>query len=140
MTNGTFGLIVTMLALIVIILGEYHWHCRQCNSYCRQQGTSDRQLIYGHRWFGRILNCLRLWLDYCFAFLLTFDAFEVSKCASGRQRPHFMTVCQPYIADSSSTCQSVSNQCRYIENYYCASTIFTVNIMQQARLYFLVNM
>lgn len=134
-TNGTLGLIVTIPPLIVIILGEFHRHRLHCNNYCQQQGSSDRQLIYECRWRGWILNCLRLWLEYCFGLLLTFDAIEVSKYASGRLRPHFMAVCQPHIADGS-TCRNVSNQCRYIEDYYCANSVFTASDVRQARLSF----
>lgn len=127
-TPVVLGVILAIPPFIILGIGEY---TRQY-----KKGTlSNTRYLWGWQipiWWA---NYFRQFVYFGFGLLLTFDATELGKYTIGRLRPHFMAVCQPQFADGS-TCSDAFNQHRYVENYFCLGTGYTVADVRQARLSF----
>lgn len=127
-TPVVLGVIIAVPPIAVLSLGEY---ARQHN----RGRLNESRTILGLSMPLWISNCLQQFIYFVFGLLLTFDATEVGKYTIGRLRPHFMAVCQPQFNDGS-TCSDSFNQHRYVENYFCLGTDFTVQDVRQGRLSF----
>lgn len=127
-TPVMLGLIVGLPAVIVLVIGEY------ARQYNKGQLSNTRE-IFGCRIASWLINCFKQFVYFCFGLLLTFDATEVGKYTIGRLRPHFIAVCQPQLADGT-TCHDLVNQHRYVENYFCLGSGYTIQDVRQSRLSF----
>lgn len=127
-TPVMLGLIIGLPSIIILTVGEY---ARQLS----KGQIKTNQEIFGYNIRTWILNFFKQFIYFCFGLLLTFDATEVGKYTIGRLRPHFVSVCQPVLSDGT-TCNDAINQHRYIENYYCLGSGYTIEDVRQARLSF----
>lgn len=60
---------------------------------------------------------------------------DIGKYTVGRFRPHFISVCQPIMADNT-TCSDPSNLHRYIEDFTCGNKESTARRLKEMRLSF----
>ncbi|XP_067644883.1 putative phosphatidate phosphatase isoform X3 [Eurosta solidaginis] len=122
------ALFVTLLPAIIVITVEY-------THYYRCGRTKDTLLLFGRNVPVWIVEFFKHASYYLFGALLTFNATELGKFTIGRLRPHFISVCQPQLADGS-TCDAPQNLYRYVEDYSCAGVGYTRDDVRQARLSF----
>lgn len=61
---------------------------------------------------------------------------DIAKYSIGRFRPHFISVCQPIIMPSNTTCSDPENQGRYIEEFTCGNPDSTARRLKEMRLSF----
>ncbi|XP_067644882.1 putative phosphatidate phosphatase isoform X2 [Eurosta solidaginis] len=122
------ALLVIIIPIVIVITVEYtrYYRCSRINKTC---------LLFGRKvpiWLAEFFKHASYLI---FGGLLTYNATEVGKYTIGRLRPHFISVCQPQLADGS-TCDAPQNIHRYVEAYTCVGIGYTPNDLREARISF----
>ncbi|XP_053954196.1 putative phosphatidate phosphatase [Anastrepha ludens] len=127
-TTVMLGLLITLLPATVLIGVEF-------TRFYRCGRVRESRLLFGWNIPIWMVEFVKYAIHFTFGALLTFDATELGKFTIGRLRPHFISVCQPQLADGSS-CDAPQNLHRYIENYVCVGNGYTADDVRQSRLSF----
>lgn len=128
---------ITTVMLVIIVLGvpAVILLSVELTLFYRCGRISETVLLFGYKVPAWLMEFMKHMLYFAFGGLLTANATEVGKYTIGRLRPHFISVCQPQLTDGSN-CESPQNLHRYIENYICVGSGYTVEDVRQARLSF----
>ncbi|XP_014095866.1 putative phosphatidate phosphatase [Bactrocera oleae] len=127
-TTVTLAIIILVVPAIILLLVEL-------TLFYRCDRIRETVLLLGYKVPAWLLEFAKHALYFTFGGLLTLAATEVGKFTIGRLRPHFISVCQPQLSDGSN-CESPQNRHRYIENYTCVSSGYTLGDVWEARLSF----
>lgn len=111
---GIFGVLIPIFLIIATELIRYfHWE-KNCHfrfvSYQYRKWSVNRLLVRIYVFIGYFL------VGACFNQLMV----DIAKYTIGRQRPHFIAVCNP--TDGNETSQCLNDPHRYITDFTCTGT------------------